>query len=70
MSCLGPDDYASGTQSVTFEIAADDVQCIEITIVPDNDREPEECFDMILQIPAAIAGAVVRGGTIHSKSVY
>ena len=61
MSCLGPEDYIGGTQTVTFEIAADDVQCVEITIIPDNDREPEECFTVNFEIPAAIAGAVVPG---------
>ena len=58
--CLGPDDYAGGTQSVTFE-TAENVQCITIAIVPDNDRELIECFSVILQIPAPIAGAVVPG---------
>ena len=61
VSCLGPDDYAGGTRPVTFETAADDVQCIDITIVPDSEREPIECFDVNLQIPASIAGSVVPG---------
>ena len=61
VSCLGPDDYVGGTRPVTFETAADDVQCIDITIVPDSEREPIECFNVNLQIPAMIAGSVVPG---------
>ena len=60
MYCLGPDDYVGGTRSVIFE-TAENVQCITIAIVPDNDRELIECFNVILQIPAPIAGAVVPG---------
>ena len=58
---LGPGDYTGGTQPVTFETAEDDVQCIEITIIPDNDREPIECFNVTPQISAANTGSVVPG---------
>ena len=61
MSCLGPDDYTGGPQSVTFRTVAGDRQCINIVIIPDSEREPIECFNVNIQIPAAIAGSVVPG---------
>ena len=60
-----PMDYTGGNFSVSFETAAGDTQCIDITLISDNEREPLENF--FVDVDLNDMGAIRAGNPSRTR---